>query len=65
MINYSELIVLLSAAHIDFAASTLAFMENQGRHIIPDDIENTLPEEMRSLFRERLAHYRDIYRPQS
>lgn len=48
---------------LDFVASTVAFMENQKKQINIDEIEAKFSPEERDFFRERLAHYRDIYRP--
>ncbi|HHG9945349.1 TPA: glycogen synthase, partial [Yersinia enterocolitica] len=49
---------------LDFVASTVAFMENQKKKIKVDEIEAKLSSDELDFFRERLAHYRDIYRPQ-
>ncbi|HDL8412799.1 TPA: glycogen synthase [Yersinia enterocolitica] len=49
---------------MDFVASTVAFMENQKKKIKVDEIEAKLSSDELDFFRERLAHYRDIYRPQ-
>lgn len=48
---------------LDFVASTIAFMENQKKKIRIDKIEAKLSPEELDFFRERLAHYREIYRP--
>lgn len=48
---------------LDFVASTIAFMENQKKKIRIDKIEAKLSAEELDFFRERLAHYREIYRP--
>ncbi|AIN16607.1 MULTISPECIES: glycogen synthase [Yersinia] len=49
---------------LDFVASTVAFMENQKKKINVDEIEAKLSPDECDFFQERLAHYRDIYRPQ-
>lgn len=48
---------------LDFVASTVAFMETK-KEIKVDEIEAKLSSDELDFFWERLAHYRDIYRPQ-
>ncbi|CRY54839.1 MULTISPECIES: glycogen synthase [Yersinia] len=48
---------------LDFVASTIAFMENQKKKIRIDQVEAKLSSDELQFFRERLAYYRDIYRP--
>lgn len=65
MDNMDRIILQLSLKHLDFAASTVAFMEWQGKSVSSEDIEYKIPVENQQFFRERLQHYRNIYRPAS
>ncbi|WP_213993085.1 DNA polymerase III subunit theta [Sodalis sp. dw_96] len=51
-------------AHVDFMASTVAFMERQKKTIDVCMVEAKIPSEHLDFFRKRLAHYRAIYTPQ-
>ncbi len=64
MENFEKIIMQLSSAHLDFAASTVAFLECQGKSVSAEDIEQKVPEEKLQFFKDRLQHYRSIYRPQ-
>ncbi|AKP34656.1 glycogen synthase [Yersinia aleksiciae] len=58
-----KLVSVYCHTSLDFVASTIAFMENQKKKIRIDKIEAKLSPDELDFFRERLAHYREIYRP--
>ncbi|MBS0054189.1 glycogen synthase [Yersinia sp. Marseille-Q3913] len=58
-----KLVSVYCHTSLDFVASTIAFMENQKKKIRIDKIEAKLSSDELEFFRERLAHYREIYRP--
>ncbi|MFC3395681.1 DNA polymerase III subunit theta [Brenneria rubrifaciens] len=64
MVNFEKLIIQYGDQYTDFAASTIAFMESQQKAINADEVTKNMPKEKRQFFKERLVHYRHIYRPQ-
>ena len=65
MHNNEKLFIELSLRGVDFAASTLAFMEWQGKELSSVNIEDIIPKDQIDIFKERLSYYREIYRPQN
>ncbi|PVZ81977.1 glycogen synthesis protein [Serratia sp. S1B] len=50
---------------MDFLASTVAFLEFQGREIDANGVAGNMSREQCDNFFERLNHYRSIYKKQS
>lgn len=46
--------------NVDLAASGVAYKERLNMPVIAEQVEREQPEEMKTYFRERLAHYRDV-----
>lgn len=51
-----------STSNMDFLASTVAFLEFQGREINAQDVAGNMSREQNESFLERLQHYRSIYK---
>ncbi|WP_114195504.1 DNA polymerase III subunit theta [Edaphovirga cremea] len=64
MSNLEKLVSAYCHTSVDFAASTVAFMESQKKKIDCDAVETKVPEDHKAFFKRRLAHYRSIYKPQ-
>ncbi|GKW40489.1 hypothetical protein PEC301879_03480 [Pectobacterium carotovorum subsp. carotovorum] len=47
VINFEKIILEYSEQYTDFAASTIAFMENQEKKIDADEISRRIPQEKR------------------
>jgi hypothetical protein len=54
-----------NTSNMDFLASTVAFLEFQGRQINAHDVAGNMPSEQSDSFFERLNHYRAIYKKQT
>lgn len=64
MSNFEKLVSAYSHSSVDSVASTVAFMENQKKKIDISMVEKEIPNESKDFFKQRLAYYRSIYRPQ-
>lgn len=49
--------------YLDFSASTVAFLEWQGKVFSIKEIEENLSEDELQFYSERLEYYRGIYKP--
>ncbi|AHG18847.1 hypothetical protein Z042_03905 [Chania multitudinisentens RB-25] len=54
-----------NTSNMDFLASTVAFLEFQGRKINAQDVAGNMSREQSDNFFDRLNHYRAIYRKQT
>ncbi|MFC0225278.1 glycogen synthesis protein [Serratia aquatilis] len=54
-----------NTSNMDFLASTVAFLEFQGREVNALDVAGNMPREQSDSFFERLNHYRAIYKKQT
>lgn len=53
-----------STSNMDFLASTVAFLEFQGREVNANDVAGNMSREQSDNFFVRLNHYRSIYKKQ-
>ncbi len=49
--------------YLDFTASTIAFLEWQGKDVSMYEVEKIFSEEDVQFYKDRLAYYRGIYKP--
>ncbi|KFK91772.1 MULTISPECIES: hypothetical protein [unclassified Serratia (in: enterobacteria)] len=54
-----------NTSNMDFLASTVAFLEFQGRQINAQDVAGNMSREQSDSFFARLNHYRAIYKKQT
>ncbi|MGL5389348.1 MAG: glycogen synthesis protein [Serratia sp. (in: enterobacteria)] len=54
-----------NTSNMDFLASTVAFLEFQGREVNANDVAGNMSREQSENFFERLNHYRSIYKKQT
>ncbi|WP_447871567.1 glycogen synthesis protein [Serratia fonticola] len=54
-----------NTSNMDFLASTVAFLEFQGREVDANSVAGNMSREQSDNFFERLNHYRSIYKKQS
>lgn len=54
-----------NTSNMDFLASTVAFLEFQGRNVDAKAVAGNMSREQSDSFFERLNHYRSIYKKQT
>ncbi|WP_431225566.1 glycogen synthesis protein [Serratia sp. L9] len=54
-----------NTSNMDFLASTVAFLEFQGREVNANNVAGNMSREQSDNFFKRLNHYRSIYRKQT
>lgn len=54
-----------NTSNMDFLASTVAFLEFQGREVDAKSAAGNMSREQSDIFFERLNHYRSIYKKQA
>jgi hypothetical protein len=64
MSKTQKLFTELSTKGIDFAASTYAFLEQQGKDVSSINISNIIDKNQLPIFEQKLQHYRSIYKTQ-
>lgn len=63
MNKLGENVPLIVDKAIDFMASSQAFMEYLQKRSLSDRVPEDIPEEKAPVYLERLAYYRNLYRP--